>query len=199
MVGSRREARQREYDAYVRTNQWDRDTKIRDQQWERDTEIRERQASKEFAERHEARLADAVLAFAVTVKNQVRVSARLATTYGITTYSRESVEPDEGARLLAVYEDERAVQFERLLLLADSELQERARNWQEAAWAVTQIKQGLTDISADVFAEMMSTTALRRDAFYNCARKALGIPGQVAPTPQHDIRTPGVIPPERSR
>lgn len=172
------------------------DSEIRSAQWTRDAEIRMDQLREASAARQEERLAEAVLAYAAAMKNQTRVCARLAANHGIARFSRETIEPMEAEKLIALYEDERAIHFERLLLFANADLQRKARNWQAAVWAATDIKHGLDAAPGATFSNRMKSAAEARDEFYGCARAALGVAGSLEPTPPHAADTPGVLPPE---
>ncbi|WP_100492715.1 hypothetical protein [Mycobacteroides abscessus] len=167
-----------------------RDGKQRD----REAQIRIDEINESRATRQEQRLADAILSFGEAVKNQSRVCALLGANVGLTHYSTEKIDPDEAEKLLALYERERTVQFERLLLFADADLQKRARAWSTAVREATVIRRGLTAISAEQFADRMNAASTCRDQFYECARKAIGVTTALDPTPQHGLDTPGVLP-----
>lgn len=170
------------------------DSEIRAEQWDRDAEIRTREVEEASATRQEERLADAIVTFAAALKNLSRVSAQLSANAGLTRYSTEKIDPDEAEKLLSQYESERTVQFERLLLFADADLQSRARAWSQAVQKTIPIRHGLGAIPAEQFADLMTASGARRHEFYECARKAIGVNGAIDPMPPHDLTTPGVLP-----
>jgi hypothetical protein len=180
---ARRDKKQRQHDAQMREEQWERDAGIRIE------EIKESQAT-----RQEQRLADAIVSYASALKSQSRVCAMLAANNGLTYFSRETIDPDEAKKLLSLHEGERAIQFERLLLFAGDDLQERARAWQKEVWSATAIQHGLSAMPAAQYAETMTAAGARRAEFYESARKAIGVTGAVHPMPVHDLHTPGVLP-----
>lgn len=170
------------------------DSRIRADHWERDAAIRIEEMEESRATRQEQRLADAIVSFGEAVKNQSRVCALLAAHVGLKHYSTEKIDPAEAEALLALYERERTVEFERLLLFADADLQKRARAWSTAVKEATAIRGGLSVVSPETFAHMMNAASTCRDQFYECARKAIGVTSELDPTPQHDLDTPGVLP-----
>lgn len=170
------------------------DSEIRAEQWERDAQIRIEEVNESRATRQEQRLADAIVSFGEAVKNQSRVCAQLGANVGLTHFSLEKIDPDKAEKLLAQYERERTVQFERLLLFADADLHQRARAWAKAIRKATAIRRGLDAISAEEFADLMNAASTRRDEFYRCARNAIGVTSPLDPTPQHNLTMPGILP-----
>lgn len=180
---ARRDRKQREHDAQLRAEQWDRDSQIRI------AEVEESRAT-----RQQERLAEAIVSYGEAVKNQSRICALLGANAGLTHYSLEKIDPDEAEKLLAQYERDRTIEFERLLLFADADLQRQARAWAKAVRKASAIREGLSVVPAEQFADLMNAASSSRDQFYACARSAVGVTTPLDPTPRHDLNTPGILP-----
>ena len=130
----------------------------------------------ETSARWEARLVDAIASYSSALKMQSRICLRIAGSYW-PPMTTNPIDPQDGRRALAEYEDERSAEFERLLLLADESVVAAARAWQEAVWALHPIQNGPEVMGRERFEAQLRVAALRRDAFYAGARAQLGVAG----------------------
>jgi hypothetical protein len=116
------------------------------------------------------------------VKKVFHIATRIAVARGFPHFA-ESLEPDaEAMESLSDAEGERARAWEAVLLLGESDTVAAARAWHEAVWAVAWYARGrFTD--AQQWAPTVTRSAKAREAFYESARRDLGVPGGAVPTP----------------
>jgi hypothetical protein len=114
------------------------------------------------------------------LKEQIWITQRVGAALGY-AHVVDPLEPAEGLRLLAEAEARRATLWESVLLVGDAETVAAARSWHEAIWTLElhareqrQDAQGWTRDSQRV--------SQRRDAFYACARRELGVAGPPPPS-----------------
>ncbi|WP_422745392.1 hypothetical protein ACN27E_24205 [Mycobacterium sp. WMMD1722] len=129
---------------------------------------------REASARWEGRVVEALVAYAAALKMQSRMCLRISGSYWPTMTSNP-IAAHEGAIEIAEYEDERSVQFEKVLLLAGPEVVAKARNWQESVWALHTIQDGPSSISKDDFDKRLDKARRCRDEFYNSVRTELGL------------------------
>lgn len=85
----------------------------------------------------------------------------------------EALEDADGAR---------ARVWEPVLLLGDPQTVAAARAWHQAVWRLVWFARGrLTAV--EQWEPSMRETEVARDAFYDCARRDLGVRGEAVPTP----------------
>jgi hypothetical protein len=137
---------------------------------------------RDSAVRWEGRLVEALAEYAAALKMQSRMCLRISGGYwpDMTT---NPIDRTEGAQLIARFEDERSVHFERLLLLADAEVIKSARAWQEAVWALHVIQNGPAAIDQTRFKGALQRAADLRNEYYATARGTLGVSGSLDPAP----------------
>lgn len=146
-----------------------------------------RRAKRDRTERWDTRRFDALAAFGAAVKAEVRVLLRIAATFG---FSKSQPIPIKDA--LPLYEaaaEERSLRFEALLLLADDETREAAREWFSK---VRDIKTLLLDsehpLQEDFDARYKEAGILRTN-YYRSARAHLDIPGDAGvPTSESEFQ-----------
>ena len=137
---------------------------------------------RESTVRWEGRLFDAIVAFAAALKMQSRTCLRIAGSYW-PSMTTNPIDPAEGGDLIARFEDERSGHFERLLLLAPADIVSSARAWQESVWALHLVRDGPSVIEHEALESRFATASRCREAFYDSARRAIGVSGTLAPTP----------------
>jgi hypothetical protein len=117
---------------------------------------------------------DAYMQYARALKEEVRITLRIASGLGAGT-STDQLTLDEGRLLRQVAEHERSALFEGLLLLGDPATVEAARAWQGAAWDVYQYLLATDAPQNDEFIALYEIVGTKRDAFYRSARIGLEI------------------------
>lgn len=116
------------------------------------------------------------------VKKVTHLASRIAAGRGL-PHSVEPLTPDAAA--LEALEEAggvRARAWERVLLLGDPQTVAAARAWHEATWVLAWFAQGRV-AAPDQWEPSMRETEVKRDRFYACARKDLGVKGEAVPTP----------------
>jgi hypothetical protein len=98
-------------------------------------------------------------------------------------HSVEPLTPDaEAMEALGDADGARARAWESVLLLGDPQTVAAARAWHQAVWRLVWFAQGrLTAV--EQWEPSMRETQVTRDAFYDCARRDLGVKGEAVPTP----------------
>jgi hypothetical protein len=120
--------------------------------------------------------------YANVLKAQLRVAQRIGAALGYSDVA-DPLEPAEGLRRLAEAESLRATEWESVLLVGDAATIAAARHWHEAIWTIELlVREGTPDPEKWTKAHRLASTA--RDAFYESARRDLGITGAPPPSGQ---------------
>lgn len=123
----------------------------------------------------------AYIDYANVVKRVSWLSIRIAAARGF-DHSAEPLAPDTGLAELARMEQERAVAWERVLLLGHPDVIAAARAWHVAVWRLQWFARGKLTSAAD-WVDAHRQSELCRDIYYERARRDLGVQGTGAPTP----------------
>ncbi|MEU5897581.1 MULTISPECIES: hypothetical protein [Streptomyces] len=113
------------------------------------------------------------------LKSQLRVAQRIGAALGAPD-TADPLEPAEGLPLLAEAESHRATEWESVLLVGDAATIAAARRWHEMVWTIELlVREG--PVEAEMWTRAHRLASAARDAFYESARRDLGIAG--APPP----------------
>lgn len=113
------------------------------------------------------------------LKSQLRIAQRIGAAVGFPDVA-DPLQPAEGLPLLAEAESHRATEWESVLLVGDSATIAAARRWHEMVWTVELlVREGPVDDG--MWARAHRLTSAARDAFYESARRDLGIAGDPPP------------------
>jgi hypothetical protein len=116
------------------------------------------------------------------VKKVSHLAGRIAAGRGF-PYSVEPLAPDaEAIEALVDADAARAGVWERVLLLGDPQTVAAARAWQQTVWRLGWFARGRLT-AAEQWEPAIRETEIARDAFYDCARRDLGVKGEAVPTP----------------
>lgn len=116
------------------------------------------------------------------VKKVFHISARLAAARGF-PHLAEPLEPTQAAiDVLSEAKTDRSRAWEAVLLLGDPATVAAARAWHEAAWRVSWYARGRF-ADPDQWEPTVTDSARAREAFYERARRDLGVGGGAVPTP----------------
>ncbi|MGW2235383.1 hypothetical protein [Streptomyces sp. NPDC001759] len=114
------------------------------------------------------------------LKEQIWVTQRVGAALGYPNVV-DPLEPAEGLRLLAEAETRRATIWESVLLVGDAATVTAARSWHEAIWTLgLHVREERHDPAG--WARDSRRVSERRDAFYACARRELGVAGPPPPS-----------------
>ncbi|WP_424569004.1 hypothetical protein [Streptomyces sp. CH-036] len=117
--------------------------------------------------------------YANALKAQLRLAQRIGAALGFADVA-DPLPPADGLALLADAESHRATQWESVLLVGDAATIAAARRWHETIWTIELlIREGSVDAVKWTRVHRLASEA--RDAFYEHARRDLGIFG--APPP----------------
>ncbi|MEU0395807.1 hypothetical protein ABZ208_24090 [Streptomyces sp. NPDC006208] len=118
--------------------------------------------------------------YANVLKSQLRTAQRIGAALGFSDVA-DPLEPAEGLPLLADAESCRAAEWESVLLVGDAATITAARRWHETVWTIELlVREGHIDAEAWTRAHQLASAA--RDAFYENARRDLGIAGGPPPS-----------------
>lgn len=93
----------------------------------------------------------------------------------------DPLRPDDGLPLLADAESLRAAEWESVLLVGDAATIATARRWHETIWTIELlVREGPVD--AEMWTKAHRLASAARDAFYEGARRDLGIEGELPPS-----------------
>ncbi|WP_327250211.1 hypothetical protein [Streptomyces sp. NBC_01244] len=121
-------------------------------------------------------------AYANALKAQLRLAQRIGAALGFADVV-DPLPPAEGLPLLADAESHRATEWESVLLVGDAATIAAARRWHETIWTIELlIREGSVD--AEKWTKVHRLTSAARDAFYESARRDLGINGAPPPSGQ---------------
>lgn len=113
------------------------------------------------------------------LKEQIWISQRIGAALGYANVV-DPLEPATGLQLLAEAEARRASLWESVLLVGDVETVVAARSWHEAVWTL-ELHVREQGREADKWTRDAQRVSRKRDAFYACARRELGVAGPPPP------------------
>ncbi|MEU2560025.1 hypothetical protein ABZ626_11910 [Streptomyces longispororuber] len=120
--------------------------------------------------------------YANALKAQLRIAQRIGAALGC-AHVVDPLPPAEGLPLLAEAESRRATEWESVLLVGDAATIAAARRWHETIWSIELlVREGPVDAESWAGAHRLASAA--RDAFYESARRDLGIGGPPPPSGQ---------------
>ncbi|MFD3591442.1 hypothetical protein ACFWU5_01850 [Nocardia sp. NPDC058640] len=111
--------------------------------------------------------------FAHALKHFSVVSQRMAAARGF-PHAGQPISAEDGALLLADADSEKTLKWEMVLLLGSPEAVAAARVWNKAVWELSLVALGEEMSHAD-YLSAYEGTGHKRNAFYECARKDLGV------------------------
>jgi hypothetical protein len=130
----------------------------------------------------------AYVEFLGTVKTIAMMSARVVAARGIDT-GHAPMDTDEGLRLLTDGELDRAIKFEAVLLLGDSDTARKAQELSEQLWRLEDMARGDVNTNATEFDRAYLVYRRLRSEFYWAARKSMGVPHAEIPLDSWPYRT----------
>jgi hypothetical protein len=132
------------------------------------------------AERWEEKRFETYGRYANALKAQLRVAQRIGASVGFADVA-DPLLPADGLPLLADAESRRATEWESVLLVGDAGTIAAARRWHETVWTVELlVREGPVD--AEMWTKAHQLVSAARDAFYESARRDLGIAGDPPPS-----------------
>jgi hypothetical protein len=136
--------------------------------------IERERRSHEHQSRLDSRRLDVYASFSDAIKEFIQIAQRLAANRGLGTGQR--IAQEEGLELLAATETRLGMKWESVQLVGDPATVDAARQWRHAAWHIEWFGRGLRSGPAEYQAAMIEV-GNARSAFYERARRDLGIPG----------------------
>ncbi|RKS97229.1 hypothetical protein BX286_7045 [Streptomyces sp. 3211.6] len=141
-----------------------------------------RKWTRQREERWDEKRFETYSAYANALKAQLRLAQRIGAALGFADVV-DPLPPAEGLPLLADAESRRATEWESVLLVGDAATIAAARRWHEMIWTIELlIREGPVD--AEKWIKVHRLTSAARDAFYESARRDLGINGAPPPSGQ---------------
>jgi hypothetical protein len=128
---------------------------------------------REMVTRWDASQLRALTDYSIAIKAELRICLRLAAYKGLSSRP-DPLDPETGSAMLTAAEDQRATQFESLLLLADPATVDAARRWQQAIWTLHPHVVPVDATGAE-FLELFRQAGIARERFYDAARLSLGV------------------------
>ncbi|MFI6864351.1 hypothetical protein ACIBKZ_31410 [Streptomyces sp. NPDC050421] len=120
--------------------------------------------------------------YANALKAQLRDAQRIGASLGFADVV-DPLLPADGLPLLAEAESHRATEWESVLLVGDAATISAARRWHETIWTIELlIREG--PVNSEMWTKAHRLASAARDAFYQGARKDLGIEGAPPPSGQ---------------
>ncbi|WP_308312429.1 hypothetical protein [Streptomyces sp. ISL-11] len=118
--------------------------------------------------------------YANALKAQLRVAQRIGAALGFTDVA-DPLQQADGLPLLADAESHRATEWESVLLVGDAATIAAARRWHETIWTIELlVREG--PVNAEMWTKAHQLASAARDAFYESARRDLGIAGDPPPS-----------------
>jgi hypothetical protein len=111
------------------------------------------------------------------VKRVKSAALRVARSKGLES-TAPPIDLAQGLENLIKLEDERTAKWERVLLLGDPETVLAAREWHRSVWKIQDFARG-EDVEREAWPDFLRQTTMARARFYACARKQLGISGEL--------------------
>jgi hypothetical protein len=135
---------------------------------------------REIAKGWEERKFDGFVTYVNDIKAMSTIAKRMTAFSGLHVRSADKLDPAVGAPLLAEADSRRSVSMERMRLLSGVDTITAASRLDSAVWNLEWIARGLIDGAApkDWQAAQHEFEAAF-DAFHECARRELGVPGQL--------------------
>jgi hypothetical protein len=133
-----------------------------------------RRWARERSSRWDARRLEAYLEYARALKEESRLTLRIATALGVGT-ATDPISLEDGRPLRQAAEHERSALFESLLLLGDPLTVSAARAWQQAGWDAYRYLINVSPPTNEGFTPLYEIAGEKRDAFYVSARIGLEI------------------------
>ncbi|MET9407459.1 hypothetical protein ABZX90_17105 [Streptomyces sp. NPDC002935] len=141
---------------------------------------------REKSDRWHEKKFDVYARYGNTLKEQIWITQRIGAALGY-AHVVDPLSPADGLELLAAAESRRAAVWESVLLVGDVETITAARSWHEAIWTLElHVREQRHD--AQGWIRDSQRVSQRRDAFYVCARRELGVAGPPPPSgnwPRH--------------
>ena len=140
--------------------------------------------------RWDDRRVEAYASYAQSVKEMINIAGRIAAGRGLLGSDLEPLIPtQENLDLLAAAENERARQWETVLLLGHPQTVAAGRNWHEHAWRLEAYARALLTGNNSDWRTARAAVDVARDAFYESARSDLQVTGGGLPSSEsHDAR-----------
>lgn len=139
-----------------------------------------RQWKRQRAERWDEKRFETYGRYANALKGQLRVAQRMGAGLGFADVA-DPLLPVDGLPLLADAESRRATEWESVLLVGDAATIAAARRWHETVWNIELlVREGPVD--AEMWTKAHRLASAARDAFYESARRDLGIAGDPPPS-----------------
>jgi len=132
--------------------------------------------------RWDQRSLDAYVQFAGAIKQELRITMRMAGGRGLGPKT-EPLGMAEGTRLHQDAEQERSYRFESLRLLGSPAAVDAARTWQHAVWDLYQYVATDDSATEDGYTALYDATGTARERFHTAARASVGLSGAVAAAP----------------
>ncbi|MFD3743201.1 hypothetical protein [Nocardia sp. NPDC058633] len=111
--------------------------------------------------------------FANALKRFAEVSMRMAAGRGFPN-AGQPISVEEGAPLLAEAASDKTLKWEMVLLLGSAEAVAAARQWNKAVWELSLVALG-RGMSHEDYVRAFEAAGLKRNDFYECARRDLGV------------------------
>jgi len=131
---------------------------------------------RERASRWDQRRLEACLAYATAMKDEIRITMRIASGVGAGPKTDPLGLPD-GKLFHEKAEHARSTLFEAVMLLGDSATVAAARIWQQSAWDCYQHVSKEQNGDSGDFMALYRLAGDARSAYYECVRKSLAIEG----------------------
>ncbi|MFE5491109.1 hypothetical protein ACFQ7Z_14305 [Streptomyces virginiae] len=120
--------------------------------------------------------------YANALKAQLRLTQRIGASLGYSDVV-DPLAPADGLPLLADAESHRATEWEAVLLVGDAATVAAARRWHETIWTI-QLLIREDSVDGELWTRAHRLASAARDAFYESARRDLGIEGAPPPPGQ---------------
>ncbi|MCM6778524.1 hypothetical protein NDR87_34080 [Nocardia sp. CDC159] len=128
--------------------------------------------------------------YANALKQYVQVSYRLAAARGYPAVA-QPIDLEGGLQELAAAEAEKTVKWETVLLLGSPEAVAAARAWNRAAWELGWAAKGQVVFEQADYLRRNAEMGRRRNEFYACARRDLGVTTGELPPGDQQWLSPG--------
>ncbi|MFE9686559.1 hypothetical protein ACFYXC_34785 [Streptomyces sp. NPDC002701] len=120
--------------------------------------------------------------YANALKAQLRLTQRIGAALGYADVAHP-LSPADGLPLLADAESHRATEWESVLLVGDAATIAAARRWHETIWTIELLVRE-EPVDPQMWTKAHQLASAARDAFYESARRDLGIAGDPPPSGQ---------------
>lgn len=150
---------------------------------------------RELAKGWDERKFDCFVVYVNDVKEMGVLARRIAASQGLHVRAPDELDPEIGLPRLADAEGRRSISMERMRLLSDVDTIAAASHLNNAAWRLEWLVRGKIDgADADDWAAAQHAFEAALDEFHRCARRELGVPGQLGfrrfdPVPSREALT----------